>query len=50
MLIFFLNKSNVLIGSSCLIFVNVRGRSCVVLMNILVQTKKIMEKMMVYCF
>ena len=29
---------------------NVRGQSCVVLMNILVQTKQIMEKMMVDCY
>ena len=39
-----------LVVSSCLIFVNVRGRSCVVLMNVFVQTKQIMEKMMVYCY
>ena len=29
---------------------NVRGQSCVVLMNILVQTKQIIEKMMVDCY
>ena len=29
---------------------NVRGQSCVVLMNILVQTKQIIEKMMIDCY
>ena len=29
---------------------NVRGQSCVVLMNIFIHTKQIMEKMMVDCY
>ena len=36
--------------SSCLEFVNVRGWSCLLLMNVFVQTKEIIEKMTVDCY